>query len=95
MLCRLQIFVILVASRNEQGLISIRYSGSQVLPSYRAAFEMVSACVKGRCLLMSDVKLGCTDEGCWGTWQRWQVLLAEDGLLGVRQAPMFTAAEML
>ena len=40
------------------------FSGSQVLPSYRAAFELVSACVKGRCLLMSDVKLGC--EGCWG-----------------------------
>lgn len=26
-----------------------------VLPSYRAAFELVSGCVKGRCLLMSDV----------------------------------------
>lgn len=31
---------------------------AEVIPSYRVTFELVAACVKGRCLLMSDVKLG-------------------------------------
>ena len=31
---------------------------SQVIPSYRATFELVAACVKGRCLAIEDVKPG-------------------------------------
>ena len=39
-------------------LCAVPFHIAEVIPSYRVTFELVAACVKGRCLLISDVKLG-------------------------------------
>ena len=41
-----------------QKMRAVPFHIAEVIPSYRVTFELVAACVKGRCLLMSDVKLG-------------------------------------